>query len=55
MAKYRLDEYDRRTLREARQRIQVVYEYNYGAPNAKAVVSRLETVLKKIDDLLKEE
>ena len=55
MAECRLGEYDRRTLRGAKQRILVVYEYNYGAPNARRVVNRLETILKKLDELLKEE
>ena len=51
MAKDTLDEYDRTTLKEARQRIMVVYEYNYGA---NCVTRRLETIIKKIDYLIEE-
>ena len=51
MAKHTLDEYDRQTLREAKRRIMVVYEYNYGC---NSVTKRLETILRKIDSLIKE-
>ena len=52
MAEYKLQEYDFKALREARQRIMVVYNYHYGAPNASRVVKRIETILDKIDYLL---
>lgn len=51
MAKCTIDEYDRKTLREAKQRIMVVYEYNYGC---NSITKRLETILRKIDCLIKE-
>lgn len=52
--KYKLEEYDLRTLREARQRIMVVYNYHYSAPRSRGVIKRLETILAKIDSLIKE-
>lgn len=52
--KYKLEEYDLRMLREARQRITVVYNYHYSAPRASRMVKRLETILAKIDRLIKE-
>ena len=55
MAKYTIEEYDRIALREARQRIMVVYNYHYGAPNSRSVISRLETIIDKIDYLIKED
>lgn len=51
--KYKLEEYDVRLLREAQQRITTVYNYHYGAPNAGSVIKRLETILTKIDYLIK--
>lgn len=51
MAKCTIDEYDRQTLKEAKQRIMVVYEYNYGC---NSITKRLETILRKIDRLIKE-
>lgn len=51
--KYKLEEYDLRALREARQRVMVVYNYHYGAPNARRVIRRIETILAKIDSLIK--
>lgn len=52
--KYKLDEFDRNLLREARHRIERVRNYNDGAPNSRSVVSRLETLMYKIDDLLED-
>ena len=52
--KYKLEEYDLRALREARQRIMVVYNYHYSAPNSRGVIKRIETILAKIDSLIKE-
>ena len=51
MAKCQIDEYDRIVLREAKQRIMVVYNYNYGA---NSVTRRLETIIKKIDFLIED-
>ena len=53
-AKYKLEEYDLKALREARQRIMVVYNYHYGAPRASGTIKRIETILAKIDRLIKE-
>lgn len=52
--KYKLDEFDRNLLREARHCIDRVRNYNYGAPNSRSVVYRLETLMYKIDDLLED-
>lgn len=52
--KYELEEYDLRALREARQRIMVVYNYHYGAPRSRGVIKRIETILAKIDSLIKD-
>ena len=54
MAKYALDEYDRRTLREALQRVLVVYEYHYGAPGYKATTNKLERVIRTLGALAEE-
>lgn len=51
--RYTLEEYDIRALREARQRIKVVYDYHYGAPRSRWVIKRIETILRKLDDLIK--
>lgn len=51
----RIDEYDRLKLREARAIIDKVYEYNYGDWRVRGQVKRLETILKKLDDLIGEE
>lgn len=53
-AKYKLEEYDVHALREARQRIMVVYNYHYGAPRASGTIKRIETILAKIDHLIRE-
>ena len=53
-AKYKLEEYDLRLLREARQKITTVYNYHYSAPRSRGVIKRLETILAKIDRLIKE-
>ena len=52
--RYKLEEYDLRALREARQRIMVVYNYHYGARRSRSVIKRFETILAKIDRLIKE-
>lgn len=53
-AKYKLEEYDVRLLREASQRVVAVYNYHYSAPRASRTVKRLETILAKINRLIKE-
>lgn len=53
-AKYKLDAYDCTILREARQQIMRVYDYHYGACRSRGVMKRLETILAKIDSLIKE-
>lgn len=53
-AKYKLEEYDVKALREARQRIMIVYNYHYSAPRASGTIKRIETILAKIDRLIKE-
>lgn len=53
-AKYRLEEYDVRALREAQQRIMIVYNYHYGTPHASGTIKRIETILAKIDRLIKD-
>ena len=55
MAKLTLDEYDRELLRKARQRIEVVRNFHDGAPRAAATVNRLNTIIEKLDFLLKED
>jgi len=54
MAKYKLEEYDARKLREALKLINYVYNYHYGAPNSSPVIKRLETVIGKLKYLIKE-
>ena len=49
MVKYTIDEYDRKALREAKQRIMIVYNYHYGEPNSNALTKRIETIITKID------
>ena len=51
MAKYTIEEYDRQTLREAKQRIMVVYNYHYGTNR---VTRLLETIIRKLDYLIKD-
>ena len=53
MAKYKMDKFDLSLLRKARHNIDLVRNYNEGTPNSRRVVNRLNTILYKIDDLLK--
>lgn len=46
-----LMEYDLKLLVEARQLIWKVYEYHYGDSQMRKQVSRLETIINKIDEL----
>ena len=53
MVEYKLEEYDCRILREAKEQIMRVYTYHYGAPYSKKVTKRLETILGKLDQLIR--
>ena len=46
-----LGEYDLKLLEEARQLIFKVYEYHYGDSQMRKQISRLETIISKIDSL----
>ena len=46
-----LDEYDQIKLSEARAILVRIYEYNYSQSSHDKVSRRLETILKKIDEL----
>ena len=48
------DEYDRLKLQKAKELITEVYEYNYGAPRMARKIKRLETIIKKTNDLMEE-
>ncbi len=50
-----IDAFDRARIEEARRLLYKVYEYNYGDPSAKKEVSRLDTIIRKIDQLLNKE
>lgn len=54
MNRHTIDEYDITLLREAKQRIMVVYTYHYGDSKMRTEIRRLETILNKIDQLLGE-
>lgn len=43
------DEYDMDKLRRAEKLLVEVYEYNCGAPNSQRAISRLETILVKLN------
>ena len=49
----KIEEYDLRKLQQAKKLIYDVYLYYYGAPRMKNEVRRLETIINKIDFLLK--
>lgn len=46
-----LEEYDQILLSEAREKIVKIYNYNYSQSSHDKVSRRLETILKKIDEL----
>ena len=48
------DDYDKEQIQKARTLLNRVYEYNYKAVGMRNKQRRLETILKKIDELLKE-
>lgn len=47
-------EYDHNLLEKARRLLIKVYEYNFGDPKMKSKVKRLETIIKKLEELLNE-
>ena len=47
-----LEEYDIKKLKEARNIINKVYEYYFGALGYSRKQKRLETILRKLDELL---
>lgn len=48
------DEYDKIKLEKAKKLIVEVYEYNYGAPHSSKETQKLETIIKKLDAIIKE-
>ncbi len=50
-----LEEFDLNQLISAKEKIQKVYEYYYGDCKHKLEVSRLETILKKLNQLITRE
>ena len=50
-----LEEFDLNELILAKEKIQKVYEYYYGDCTCKSEVSRLETILKKLNQLITRE
>lgn len=50
-----LEEFDLNELILAKEKIQKVYEYYYGDCKHKSEVSRLETILKKLNQLITRE
>lgn len=49
------DDYDTEKLKKAFKLINEVYDYNYGVPNSKQSINKLETIIKKLDILIKEQ
>lgn len=47
------EEYDLRKMEAAKQELIKIYEYYYGAPRMSKKVKRLETIIKKIEELQK--
>ena len=52
--KYKLDETDINKLKEARKLLISVYEFNYISYRSRSPVNRLFTIVKKIDNIIKE-
>lgn len=50
---HKIEEFDLCKLQKAKKLISEVYEYYYGAPRMGQVTRRLETIMNKIDFLLK--
>ncbi len=51
---HHLEEYDVLKLKEAKTKIQKIYEYHYGDSYMRKELNRLETILNKIDFLITE-
>ena len=49
---HKLGEYDKKKLKEARDIIEKVYCYHYGDSYMRKEITRLETILAKIDYLI---
>ena len=49
------DKYDQLKLQEAKRYITEVYEYNYGVPHMNRKIKKLETIIKKINELMEED
>ena len=49
-----MDEYDKKLLCEAKHIIMKIYTFYYGVSKMRTDIRRLETILKKIDQLLAE-
>lgn len=47
------EEYDLRKMEAAKQELIKIHEYYYGAPRMSKKVKRLETIIKKIESLQK--
>jgi len=52
MDKEMLDRFDVRELEKVKKIIVGIYNYHYGTPNSKGLTDRLETIEKKIDELI---
>ena len=49
----RFDEYDLRKLKEARKLLDEVHTYNYDVYSIRRMEKRLETIIDKLDELIK--
>ena len=48
------DDYDRELLQDALANVSFVFNYNYGDPRMRRELGRLETIIKKMKELLGE-
>ncbi|MCQ2078167.1 MAG: hypothetical protein MJZ20_14260 [Bacteroidaceae bacterium] len=55
MVTKKLDDYDVKLLKTAREMICAVYEYNHGDVKLQRQVGRLETILTRLDSLIQME
>lgn len=53
MNEFKFDEYDLRKLKEARKLLDEVHAYNYGVNKSRRMWKRLETIIDKLDELIK--
>jgi hypothetical protein len=49
--RHHLEEYDRIKIKEAIHAIEIVYTYHYGDSYMRKELNRLETILKKLEEL----